>query len=372
MYNPKVTIVIPFYNRERTLNYCISSVLSQEYANWELLLIDDGSTDMSADICKSYCQSDYRIRYIYQDNQGAGPARNRGIEEANGEWITFVDSDDAIMPDHLSQLQKYGEDRDCLMTSTCRAFIYDGVLEKHNNDVDHRESVRLDGNKAIINYLYGKEFNPFRYANFSCWDKFFKMSLVKGKNIRFPSDIPTGQDQMFVITYFKFVEHFCFVNAGTYTMTPMGNEGIDHLACKLRSPQIFLYCQISNYNALMELATSAESELVREYAVNYILDKPLTRIILCYTKWQNRRKVGRPALLEFMRKKLLPIGMTHQTELHLLRNEVYRKYWTMILNGQEKKLYNLLFRKSLKDDIINGIQRRFRKLKCLFEFTSKA
>lgn len=368
MYTPIVSIVIPIYNRENTLCYCINSVLRQEYANWELLLIDDGSTDGSAEICKLYCEKDKRIKYFYQANAGAGAARNKGIEKACGEWITFVDSDDAIMPNHLTQLQKYGKDRDCVMVSTCRTIVVDGLLQRKENKGEEKQNVKLDGNKKIVAYLYG-EFNPYLHANYACWDKFFKMSVIQNYSITYPIDVPTGQDQVFVVRYFMHTEKFYFSNVGTYTPTPKGNEGIDHLACKLRTPDEFLFCQKANYNTLLELANQTDIDLVRNYAVNYILDKPLTRIILPYTKWRNRIKVGKRQLLQFIRCELLPIAQEHAFELHLVKNEVYREYWKLILSGQEKQLYNELFKKNLKADFINAFRRRWKRLKGLLSHT---
>lgn len=362
MFSPLVSIVIPLYNRENTLDYCIGSVLGQEYQNWELLLIDDGSTDRSAEICQLYCKKDRRIKYFYQTNQGAGPARNKGIDKAIGEWITFVDSDDAIMSNHLTQLYKYGINCDCVMVSRCCAVIIDGKLQRVKEQSEEKQNVRLDGNKNIVNYLYG-EFNPYNHATFSCWDKFFRLSVIKKHNICFPIDISTGQDQIFVVRFFMHTEAFYLSFEGTYAMTPNGNKGIDHLACKLRTPEEFLYCQIANYNALMVLAKKTDSQLVKEYAINYILDKPFTRIILPYTKWRNRLKIGKRQLMTFIRRELFPIILEHDSELHLVKNETYRDYWKLILSGQENKLYDYLYAKNFKSDAIYSFRKRWNNVK---------
>lgn len=141
MYNPKISIIIPVYNRQKTIGYCIESVLAQEYGNWELLLVDDGSTDRTAEICKQYGEQDQRIHYLRQANSGVSVARNNGIDHATGEWVTFVDSDDAITPAHLCLVPKMGEGRDLLMTN--------------RTDYDDVQEVSLTGNKAIVAYLFG-------------------------------------------------------------------------------------------------------------------------------------------------------------------------------------------------------------------------
>ena len=96
-----ISIVIPVYNTRRYLDETIGSVLQQSYTNWELILVDDGSTDGSVDLIKSYCERDARIRLVEQPNAGQGAARNNGIRQASGELIAFLDSDDFWHPDKL-------------------------------------------------------------------------------------------------------------------------------------------------------------------------------------------------------------------------------------------------------------------------------
>ncbi len=97
--NPKISIIIPVYNKEQYLKRCIDSVLAQTEKHFELLLVDDGSTDHSADICREYEKKDARICVIQRENGGASAARNTGIAEAKGEYIGFVDADDWIEPE---------------------------------------------------------------------------------------------------------------------------------------------------------------------------------------------------------------------------------------------------------------------------------
>ena len=192
------------------------------------------------------------------------------------------------------------------------------------------------------------------------------MSIINKHNIRYPLDVPTGQDQVFVVKYFRFTDNFYFSNVGTYAPTPLGNEGIDHLACELRSPKEFLYCQKKNYEALLELAESSQVESVRQYAVNYILDKPFTRIIVPYTTWKNRKRLGKQSLLSFIKKDFLPIVRLHKDELHLVKNTTYQHQLINILEGKEEKVYNYWYFLNLKKDIKSALLRRMHKLASLF------
>src|SRR5690606_16938614 len=94
--NELISVVIPVYNVELYLDQCIRSIIDQSYSNIEIILINDGSTDGSHEICEPWANKDGRIKYIKQINQGLGPTRNRGINLANGRYITFIDSDDWI------------------------------------------------------------------------------------------------------------------------------------------------------------------------------------------------------------------------------------------------------------------------------------
>ena len=113
----KVSVIVPVYNAERYLKQCVESILAQTLKNVEIIFVDDGSTDGSLEILKDYQAKDYRIRVISQENTGGGAARNRGMKEASGEYLCFLDADDYFEPamlermsskmDATSVLQKY-------------------------------------------------------------------------------------------------------------------------------------------------------------------------------------------------------------------------------------------------------------------------
>ena len=96
---PLVSIIIPIYNAEKTIERCINSILNQTYKDFELLLLDDGSTDTSGLICDSFAEKDMRIRVFHKENSGVSDTRNQGIAMAGGEYLQFVDSDDWLSPD---------------------------------------------------------------------------------------------------------------------------------------------------------------------------------------------------------------------------------------------------------------------------------
>lgn len=100
--NPKISIIVPVYNVEKFLPQCIDSVLAQTYQDFEVILVDDGSPDGSPAICEEYAKKDARVHVLHQKNAGVSTARNNGISAANGEWVTFIDSDDWVAPNYLA------------------------------------------------------------------------------------------------------------------------------------------------------------------------------------------------------------------------------------------------------------------------------
>lgn len=106
---PKISVIIPVYNVEKYLPECIDSILAQDFEDFECLMVDDGSTDGSAALCDSYVSKDSRFKVFHQPNQGVSAARNRGISEAKGEWIYFIDGDDWMMPGIFRELSYVGD-----------------------------------------------------------------------------------------------------------------------------------------------------------------------------------------------------------------------------------------------------------------------
>lgn len=196
-----ISIVIPVYNVEKYLRRCVDSVLSQTYKDIEIILIDDGSKDKSGKICDEYEKKDSRVRAIHKENGGLSSARNRGIEEAQGEYIGFVDSDDYIDNDMYEvlydELQK--ENADIAMCG-----LYDCYEGEKFTSNTVRERVVLNSEEAIkmvmeakktsvtaVNKLYRKEiFRELRYPiNKLSEDAFVIVDvLMKAKTIVFISD----------------------------------------------------------------------------------------------------------------------------------------------------------------------------------------
>ena len=173
-----VTVIIPVYNVEMYLPLCINSILNQTYQNLEIILIDDGSTDDSPGICDTYALKDNRIKVIHQQNQGAAVARNTGLENATGEYIVFVDSDDFINEKMIEKLYIALKQTDSDL-SICN-FKY---TSENGKEIDLKET---DIKNEV---LYTEEIIDKLFQNNNCgyiviWNKMYKKDLWK--QIRYP------------------------------------------------------------------------------------------------------------------------------------------------------------------------------------------
>ena len=108
---PEISVIVPVYKAEAYLHACIDSILSQTFSGFELILVDDGSPDNCGAICDDYAARDSRVRVIHQKNQGQAAARNHALAAAKGDWVCFVDSDDAVHPQMLERLRQAAAER---------------------------------------------------------------------------------------------------------------------------------------------------------------------------------------------------------------------------------------------------------------------
>ena len=204
-----ISVIVPVYNVEKYLPKCIESILAQTYMNWELLLIDDGSPDNSGIICDNYAERDNRIRVIHKKNEGVSSARNLGIDKASGNFIMFVDSDDWIENDYLSNfgdLSSIGND----------VLILQGV-ERISNITNKTQWIVQYENKLC----YGEEINKMiaeyelLHSGFPV-AKLFSKELIIKNNIRFNTTISFHEDHLFVFEYWKYINKLKITSSISY------------------------------------------------------------------------------------------------------------------------------------------------------------
>lgn len=212
----KVSIIVPVYNAEQYLKQCIESLINQTYRNLEIVIINDGSTDNSPNLCSEFARKDSRIIYIDQANRGVSAARNVGIEHATGEWLAFVDSDDWADPDMIRNLLSFANQCDVVIgdyyivnkgRARLQSFFGEAVFEEKDNDF-----VNLIGN-ALGCLCYGAH----RQCNIGVpWAKIYRRDFLNKRGIRFPEDIRHMEDTLMNIDVFLGTKRISFCHAGVY------------------------------------------------------------------------------------------------------------------------------------------------------------
>ncbi|MDO5564038.1 MAG: glycosyltransferase [Eubacteriales bacterium] len=207
----KVSIVVPIYNREKFLDKCINSLINQTYNNIEILLIDDGSKDNSFFVCKKYASIDNRIVLIKKENGGVQSARNKGIESASGKYLTFVDADDYVSKNFISNfITKYEEENSDVVLCGYKKVSF---FENEYNIIDERNittNLKIPNDDSERWALYFEKFACY------CWSHCFKLDIIKKYNIKFDKDVIIFDDTAFSMDYMKHVKKISFTNSNDY------------------------------------------------------------------------------------------------------------------------------------------------------------
>lgn len=199
----KISVIVPVYNSEEYLDRCIESILGQTYKSFELIIVDDGSSDNSWKILEVYSKRDNRIKIIHQENAGPGIARNRGIEEATGEYVVFVDSDDFIDKNYFSKLSKKTEDVIFIDVNQVNE-SFELICTEYMSD--KRE---VSKEEFIRGQMTGK-------INWGGVRKAVKRDLLEKFNIRY-SNHKIGEEAIFSFLILYYATSFSFIEGAVYT-----------------------------------------------------------------------------------------------------------------------------------------------------------
>ncbi|TYS60081.1 glycosyltransferase [Sutcliffiella horikoshii] len=185
----EISIIVPIYNVERYLPTCIESIYNQSFQDYELILVNDGSFDNSAEICMEYAEKDNRIKIVNKKNGGLSSARNAGVQEASGKYIIFVDPDDKLSENYLNKLYSTAEKNNCCVVVSGYQTIPD--LEKRKPGFQLNKV--LSGKKFILSSQKVHSNNDLCFV----WRYIYKRSVLEGNNIRFNEEVFIGEDVIF-------------------------------------------------------------------------------------------------------------------------------------------------------------------------------
>lgn len=216
--NPKISIIVPIYNVESYLANCIESILNQTFKDFELILINDGSTDKSLEICMGYKKLDSRVIVIDKENEGVSLARNIGIKIASGDYITFVDPDDDIEANMYETLINISLENDADVVVCSFKFIDETINEVKTYDIWQSKNLIVKKEeiaKEIIPKILSFE-NVYGYGIFAVWNKLYKKDIFKQNNLYFDEKRSHGEDKKLNLNIIMNISRMVFINKPLY------------------------------------------------------------------------------------------------------------------------------------------------------------
>ena len=306
----RISIIIPVYNTEQYLPRCIDSILSQSFTDYELLLIDDGSTDGSNALCDAYAEKDNRIRVFHKENGGVSSARNLGLKEAKGEWICFVDSDDELQPAGLqTMVDGISNEVDMVM-----AGYYE--LEGDSLQTDTTffgGSGIIDQNKALL-MMYPSADMP--YMGYP-WGKLYKRNLVLERNISFNEHIRIKEDTLFVVEYLCGIQkQVCYISTPVYKYVKLPTGVMGGMNHFYNPSYLTSFDAVVRMNNLVQKLPNISESLSN--AAKY---EVVNRIYLVYGHMLEKGVVDKKVILGLKTRAIREVGLGYYIGYQYRRNK---------------------------------------------------
>lgn len=219
--NIKMSIIVPIYNARKTLVRCLDSILAQSFTEYEIILVEDGSTDESGDICEQYARREPRIRFFRQPHMGVSESRNNGLRRARGAYLLFIDSDDWMEPDMcavLAEALAAGESQ----MAVCN---YNEIYENRCIPGKRRSSglVTQEGYMEMLLEA------PKDFYFGVVWNKLYLREMIQENQLAFPSQLSHGEDFTFNMRYLACVSRISICNQCLYHYSKEGSSSLDRV-----------------------------------------------------------------------------------------------------------------------------------------------
>lgn len=331
MGNVEYSVIVPVYNVEKVLSRCIESILSQTFSNFELILIDDGSTDKSGEICDEYKKKDERIKVVHQKNQGVSKARNVGLDISKGKYIVFVDSDDYV--DNI-YLESFNGSKADLVISGIRIYNICGIVKTELTGP--KEDFEINSEKQIINFLKS-------WYAIQVYAKRYKREKIKRLNLKFDQNFQYGEDSIFVVNYVKDIENVKIENKVTYNFCQYSTPSLsklkdDEWIVKYTLLQAELCKVLRDYKFVIEF-------LMNKYW--WVWEKEINRI--CEQKssfLEKRRKIRKLLELEFFQSCLQECNNIQIDSIHRYCLKRKKAFLVLIRYGKMQLIKNRVQKKN--------------------------
>mgnify|MGYP002626214504 CR=1 FL=1 len=230
---PKYSFIVPVYKVESFLPQCIDSILSQDFSDFELLLINDGSPDGSGAICDSYSKRDQRISVIHKKNEGVSIARNVGIDAARGEFVIFVDSDDWVDKRLLAVVDKYADDYEIIF------FGHSNYCQNGDIISFHPRMASCFNRHEMEDEIFHLKVNSAKFEFFGyTWNKVFRSSVIKRNKLKFAASLTVREDELFTMDFCQHISTLKVVSESLYNYRYL-NAGLSSVSKS--SDEILIY-----------------------------------------------------------------------------------------------------------------------------------
>lgn len=319
---PLVSIILPIYNVETYLEKCINSIITQTHKNIEIILVDDGSTDGSLSIANIFAQKDERIKVKHQDNQGVSVARNYGLQDATGEWISFIDPDDWIEPTYIEELccTAQSENADICICD----FIY-SYPHGEKNAYHFKENMVFD-NRQSINQLqiqiFAKKMSSF-IGNLgdqigAPWGKLYRSSILKNNNIWYDPKLLRSQDCVFNLYAFEVSNKIVYTQKNLYHYRINESSATQKFSPKI-CDSVRAYLE-----AMRDFINVCEKDQIYIDALNVKITTSVYKCMYLYffnVDFSNSYQERKKALISFIKEQPFLEGIKYVKYINLLTSE---------------------------------------------------
>lgn len=310
----KISVIVPVYNVEQYLERCVNSIINQTYENLEIILVDDGSTDRSGEMCDSFAEKDERIKVVHKENGGASAARNRGLDICLGEYVTFVDSDDWLDIHMYKDLMELMVNMDADIVECNWEVIYDEMKDIKQPVTEVTVLRQVEAEKAL--------FDGSGRATILPWNKIYKKNLFK--NNRFPEGMMC-EDQWLLPKIYMMCKKTVYTNQKYYYYYQSPNSvmrasfGKKNLAALVSFEETRNLYINNDLEELVELCDATYCFLLIKYynlSKKFLEDKSICgKIRNCYKK----------RLQNFLKNKYLNNKQKILLILLLIRPDLYKE-----------------------------------------------
>lgn len=321
-----ISFIVPIYNKEKTIEKCITSILEQTYNDIELILVDDGSSDNSYEKCKVYAELNSKIKLFQQTNKGVSAARNLGIEKATGLFLSFVDADDYLKQDFAEQmLACAGEDVD-VIACTCCAIIDGESIPQHFFPGSFYTGVSPEKKAEIFYQLMDTSYAQYKpvYTGIGVpWGKLIKTSIIREQGFRFNTYLDHYEDNLFIMELYYSTDKFIFLDQCLYYYSTTHISGLlSRYSEKVVNSYIRLYKL--RKNLIDRHPNETSKEMVRRFMLASLdlFDVAAFTMTICLCKdniFQKRTTLKKivegTGYLELFRSDIKDLSLTHRRRM---------------------------------------------------------